>query len=345
MRFSIIIPVYNVEKYIDKCMYTVMHQTFDDYEVIVVNDETPDNSMEIVQRYVDAYPGKIQVIHQKNTRQGGARNRGVKAARGEYILFVDSDDYVALNMLETVDLYLKENVCDILIFRHVPVSEQGVLLPFIEHNAIAPGIYFPAKDTNMVLLPTGPVNKAFRREFYINTGFSFPEKLLYEDSVTRLLYAVAKTIVVTDNILYYYVQSENSSMRQDISEKMMDIITMTDIVIEEFKKRDLYADFQNPLECSLVFGVLCIFDLINFQAPHHPLQIPIADYMKSRFADYHENPYFSKTLKKAMDYLCKHKFGQYHYKILVWGRMKERILTNPVMAQLNNIRKRYLTKL
>ena len=92
MRFSIIIPVYNVEKYIGKCMDTVMHQSFDDYEVIVVNDETPDNSMAIVQQYVDAFPGKIHVIHQKNTRQGGSRNRGVREAKGEYILFVDSDD-------------------------------------------------------------------------------------------------------------------------------------------------------------------------------------------------------------------------------------------------------------
>ena len=117
MRFSIIIPVYNVEKYIRKCMDTVMNQTFRDYEVIVVNDETPDNSMKIVQEYVDAFPGMIQVIHQKNTRQGGARNNGVTKARGEYLLFVDSDDYVATTMLETVDARLKANPCDVLVLR------------------------------------------------------------------------------------------------------------------------------------------------------------------------------------------------------------------------------------
>ena len=125
MRFSIIIPVYNVEKYIGRCMDTVMHQSFDDYEVIVVDDETPDNSMDIVRKYAEEFPGKIHMIRQKNTRQGGARNRGVTMARGEYILFVDSDDYVHTDMLRIVDERLRDHPCDILVFQHRPVTEQG----------------------------------------------------------------------------------------------------------------------------------------------------------------------------------------------------------------------------
>lgn len=335
MRFSIIIPVYNVEKYIDKCLDTVMHQTYDDYEVIVVNDETPDNSMKIVQKYVDMFPGKIQVIHQKNTRQGGARNNGVTKARGEYILFVDSDDYVAGNMLEVVDEKLKENPCDILFFQYTPVSEQGEELPYVRHNAIAAGVYCPKRDKHLVLLPTGPVNKAFRREFYVGTQLQFPEKLLYEDGVTRLFYAVAESIVVCDDVLYYYVQSANSSIRGDISEKMLDILAVTDIVIQEFQSRGLYDHFREPLECALIYGVLYILDLINGEEPGHPLQEEIAAYLESRFPNYRENPQVSDTLSRALDYLVKRKFKTYHYRILVSSHIKEWMLQNPLGQRLN----------
>jgi len=340
MRFSIIIPVYNVEKYIRRCMESVMNQTFRDYEVIVVNDETPDNSMAIVQEYVNAFPGMIQVIHQKNTRQGGARNNGVSKARGEYILFVDSDDYVALNMLETVDAKLRENPCDILVFRHVPVSPEGKQLGEPEYCALPPGTYLPERDKNVVLIPTGPVNKAFRREFYVETQVWFPEKLLYEDAVTRVLYAMASSVVVCDDVLYYYVQSGNSSMRRKPSEKMLDILTMTDITLQEFRHRGIYESFRNPLDCALIYGILYILDSINSVQPDHPLQKNMADYIRNTFPDYCTNPCVDPMLRTALDYLTAHSFRKYHYRIVKLGRLKERLLQVPVVKRINQLRKR-----
>ena len=339
MRFSIIVPVYNVEKYIDKCMYSLMHQTFDDYEVIVVNDETPDNSMRIVEKYAQMFPGKIRIFHQKNTRQGGARNNGVTKARGEYILFVDSDDYVALNMLETVDIRLKTTPSDILVFQYVPVSEQGERLSEVRHNAIEPGIYHPEQDRTMLLLPTGPVNKAFRREFYVNTGVQFPEKLLYEDGVTRVFYAMAQTIEVCDDVLYYYVQSESSSMRREISGKMLDILPVTDIALQEFHKLGLYEAFREPLDCALIYGILNILDYINDMQPDHPIQKPMAAYISDRFPDYRNNPYISETLSKGLDYLVAYDFRKYHYRIRMVSKIKEQILRIPIAAKLNKLRR------
>ena len=339
MRFSIIIPVYNVEKYIRKCMDSVMNQTFRDYEVIVVNDETPDNSMAIVQEYVDAFPGQIQVIHQKNTRQGGARNNGVSKARGEYLLFVDSDDYVALNMLETVDAKLQENPCDILVFRHVPVSPEGKLLGEPEYCALEPGFYVPERDKNVVMIPTGPVNKAFRREFYVNTHVQFPEKLLYEDAVTRVFYAMASSIMVCEDVLYFYVQSTNSSIRRNISEKMLDILTVTDITLQEFRQRGLYDAFRDPLDCALIYGILYILDSINSVQPDHPMQKNMADYLRNTFPDCCTNPYVENLLQRAISYLVNYNFMKYHYRILVYSRLRERLLEIPVVSWLNQIRK------
>lgn len=339
MRFSIIVPVYNVERYIDKCMDTLTHQTFEDYEIIVVNDETPDNSMEIVRKYEETFPDKIQVIHQKNTRQGGARNNGVTKARGEYILFVDSDDYVALNMLEVVDQRLREKPCDILVFRNIPVSEEGMALQVAECPALPTGYYIPTRDIGVVLLSTGPTNKAFRREFYQTTQVQFPEKLLYEDSITRLFYAMASSLTVCDDVLYYYVQSSESTIRQKISDKMLDILTMTDLVLEQFREKELYETFKEPLNAALIYGILYILDRVNNFDWNHPLQKEMADFISSRFADYKTNPYVSDELCRALDCLTAHAFWKYHYRFLLLNRFKEWLLQCKLVAELNAWRK------
>ena len=102
-KFSIIIPVYNVEKYIGKCLDSVMNQTYHDYEVIVVNDGTKDSSMNIVNNY------DVKVINQKNQGLSAARNTGVKEAKGEYILFLDSDDSIEKDLLKELNKSLKNN--------------------------------------------------------------------------------------------------------------------------------------------------------------------------------------------------------------------------------------------
>lgn len=340
MRFSIIIPVYNVEKYIDRCLNTVMHQTFDDYEVIVVNDETPDNSMEIVQRYVDAFPEKIQVIHQKNTRQGGARNNGVSRAKGEYILFVDSDDYVALNMLETVDARLKENPCDILGFQHITVTPEEKELYEYSDGFLQPGIYHPAEDKEIVMLACNPWGKVFRRSFYTDTHFLFPEKLLYEDAVTRVLYAAASSVVLCEDRLYYYVQSANSSIRRNVSPEMLDILTVTDLVICDFQKRGLYEEFRDILDCALLYGILYIADIISRTQVNHPFLVSMADYIREHFPNYRENPFVGTTLCRALDYLTAYEFRKYYFRILVLSKLKENLLKIPVLARLNELRRR-----
>ena len=102
-KFSIIIPVYNVEKYIGKCLESVMNQTYKDYEVIVVNDGTKDNSMDIVKNY------PVKIIEQENQGLSVARNTGVKKAKGEYIIFLDSDDYIEKDLLKNINKSLDNN--------------------------------------------------------------------------------------------------------------------------------------------------------------------------------------------------------------------------------------------
>ena len=100
VKVSIIVPVYNVEKYIKKCLDSLVNQTLKDIEIIVVNDGSPDNSQKIIDKYVKEYPTKVKSYITENGGQGSARNFGIYKATGEYILYVDSDDYIELNMAE-----------------------------------------------------------------------------------------------------------------------------------------------------------------------------------------------------------------------------------------------------
>ena len=124
-KFSIIIPVYNVEKYIGKCLDSIMNQTYKDYEVIIVNDGTKDHSMEIVKDY------DVKVINQKNQGLSAARNRGVKEATGDYILFIDSDDYIEKDLLKELNKSLKNNP-DLVRFQVQEVYDNGKIMKYEE---------------------------------------------------------------------------------------------------------------------------------------------------------------------------------------------------------------------
>lgn len=339
MKYSIIVPVYNVEKYIEACMTSLINQTFRDYEIIVVDDESPDGSMDIVERFRQQDPDRIRVVHQKNTRQGGARNHGVELARGEYLIFVDGDDYVSTDMLQTVENRLQENPCDILVYSFRSVTEDHEPLWDDDEILLPPGLYRPARDRNVVLLPCGPVNKAYRRDFYVRTGFRFPEKLWYEDTVTRFLYASADSIFVTDDPLYYYVRRENSSMTQKTSEKMLDILKVSDLTCRYFREAGLYEDFREPLEISLIYSLLCVENIINTRDPANPMQSAIADYIAEQFGSYGSNPWASPELVKSLDCLTAHQFRRYHICFLQKNQMKDRLLRIPLIRRLNEFRK------
>lgn len=340
MRFSIIIPVYNVEKYIGRCMETVMGQSFRDYEVIVVDDETPDNSMKIVEEYAERYPGQIHMIHQKNTRQGGARNRGVREAKGEYILFVDSDDYVSTDMLKIADEKLRQNPCDILVFQHMSVTEDEKPLTTGSFGSLTPGVYNPKETTELVKLSCEPWRKAFLRTFYVNSGVEFPEKILYEDTVTRVLMAKADKVVLCNDILYYYVQSSNSSIRRKPSERMLDILTVCDMVIGLFQRDQLYDSFREPLQSALIGGIVYILDVINDADVNSPLQNNLIDYIMEKFPNCMENPYIDDELRWYLKTLLARNYRKYHTMVILPRRFKNWLLTRTVAGKLNQMRKR-----
>ena len=204
-KFSIIIPIYDVEKYIKKCLDSVFNQTYTNYEVIVVNDGTKDNSMEIVKNY------DVITINQKNQGLSMARNNGVKKAKGEYLLFLDSDDYLEDKTLEEIDKVLDSNP-DVVRFQIKEVGDE-------ENKSYSEE---PFNDLNGENAFKRIVNYHFvenawcyaiKREYYMDNHFEFKKGTIHEDfGLIPLVIIKAKHVTSIPYIGYNYLQRSNSIM-------------------------------------------------------------------------------------------------------------------------------------
>ena len=209
-KFSIIVPIYNVEKYLDFCLKSIKEQTFKDFEVIMVDDGSTDNSSDIAKKYVNE---QFKYYNKKNGGLSSARNYGVQHATGEYILFVDSDDYIASNTLEQLAIHIKKYPnLDIIRYELCTVDENHNLISnyqrFSFSNKSADEA-FPMllKNTFVEPAPLYSIN----RKFYLNHKFSFAEKRLHEDfGLIPLILISAKRISSIDFCGYYYVQRNGS---------------------------------------------------------------------------------------------------------------------------------------
>lgn len=173
-KFSIIIPVYNVEKYLKKCLDSVFNQTYKDYEVIVVNDGTKDNSMDIVKDY------DVKVINQKNQGLSAARNAGVKKATGEYLIFLDSDDYWEKDLLKELSKSLKNNP-DLIRFQINEVYEDGKTISYPEEsftNLSGPDAFKKIVKYHFV---ENAWSYAINKKYYLQNKFEFKPGTIHED--------------------------------------------------------------------------------------------------------------------------------------------------------------------
>jgi len=206
LKVSIIVPAYNEEKYLDRCLKTVVHQTLDEIEIILVDDGSNDGTYDICEKYQQDYPEKIVVIHKKNEGLGLARNSGIAIAKGEYIGFVDADDWVELDMYEAMYETAKKNNSDVVVcdVRKIFVSEdrEAVEVSLPDEGArIDIGKYI--KDG---LNPAYSWNKLYKREIWDKYKF---KKMVYEDL------DVVLTILSNCNIVSYIQRPFNTYYKRD----------------------------------------------------------------------------------------------------------------------------------
>ena len=235
MKISVIIPVYNSSTYLRKCLDSVVNQTLKDIEIIVINDGSTDDSKNIIEEYTVKYKNII-FIDQENKGIGKTRNIGIKKATGEYITFVDSDDYIKENMLEEYYKYAKKHNFDLVIGSYIKKINNKEII--FENNKFKTG---NVKTTPQILylIEYGPWAKLYKREMLINNNIYFDEKRKYEDMpfVSKALLKSKLIGQITEP--YYYYIIHNNSETTTMDKRVFDIL---DILkeIKDYYKREYY---------------------------------------------------------------------------------------------------------
>lgn len=206
-RISVVIPVFRTEKYLEKCILSVLCQTYADLEIILVDDGSDDSCPEMCDAFA-ASDGRVKVIHKKNGGLSSARNEGINAATGEYIAFVDSDDHIAPDMYER----LMENAydADIVICSYFSVDDDKK----IQHKGFSEKTTLTGKTALSELFKDEKIknhvwNKLFRKELF--SGVSFPEGKIYEDILTTYkLFEKSEKVVCIPQAEYYYINRKGA---------------------------------------------------------------------------------------------------------------------------------------
>lgn len=230
---SVIIPVYNVEQYLSKCLDSVVNQTYKNLEVILVDDGSTDNSGKICDEFA-LKDNRIIVIHKSNGGLSSARNEGLKFAKGQYVGFVDSDDYIEIGMYEKLlEVSLKYG-SDVVCSNYYRVTNNKIYYKKIlkGKNILAEISNNKGLEMGFDNLPFHACDKLFERSLFNN--LSFPEGQLFEDiSTISKIFMEAKKIVIYDKPLYYYNMMNLSSLtKQSFNIRKLDYFKATGNILE-----------------------------------------------------------------------------------------------------------------
>lgn len=244
-KVSLIVPIYNSQNYLVKCIKSLLNQTLKDIQIILINDGSTDNSEKIIKSFDDE---RIVYISKNNEGIGKTRNLGIDKATGEFLAFVDSDDY------------LNEHFCEYMYQKAVNDDCDLVVCDFFEDRNTLVGIKFKDfKDTNLRETPElinyinlGPCNKLYKKSLFDDKSNRFEENLKYEDApfVVKMLVSANRIGKVNDYLTYYVIHSNSETTIRD--KRMYDILEITDIIVNDLKK----VDYPNDSLVSLAVMIL-----------------------------------------------------------------------------------------
>ena len=233
---SVIVPVYNVETYLEECLDSIQNQTYTNLEVLLVNDGSTDGSQAICERYCQT-DKRFRLMNQTNQGLSAARNTGVAASRGEFIVFVDSDDMILANYLETLMHYMREDV-DIVESQFTVSNEEFLAKSFKE-----PSILFEGNSQEAVkifpkhVLNVNAVTKLYRRS--IVEAVPYIDGVIFEDVYCGIgMLKYIRKIIKIDYKGYYYRQRQASIMHRTFTPKNLDIFTVSDKLLEMYSDRE-----------------------------------------------------------------------------------------------------------
>lgn len=259
---SILVPIYGVERYIERCVVSLMEQTYSEIEYIFVDDATPDHSIDILQNVVQQYPqrsSQVRILHHKQNRGlSAARNTAIAAVTGEYLWHVDSDDYIAPNAVELLVSTAQNAKADIVIFDAIKIEEQGekrLVAEYVDKNSYLKGLL-------QHLYICAHWNKFYKATFYKGTNIQSVERVrLAEDyAVTPRVIHQAQTLTVLHEPLYYYeTRNQNSYVHNLNRTAILSHYMATDVLESYFSKvadKEQWRDVVNILKQRSIASLL-----------------------------------------------------------------------------------------
>lgn len=249
LKVSVIVPVYNVEKYLEKCLESLVTQTLSDIEIITIDDGSIDESKKIIENYIEKYPEKIRYYYKENEGLSSARNYGIPYAHGEYIAFLDSDDYIEPTMYEEMYTVAKKENSDMV--------ECDFIWEYPNKKVYDCGKIYNGKKEALEKARVVAWNKLIKREIIEKEKIEFPYGLRYEDIefFYKLLPNLNK-ISFVKKFFIHYVQRENSIVNTQ-NNKTRDIFKVLDNVIDYYNNNNLFNEYKEQLEYTYVRLLLC----------------------------------------------------------------------------------------
>lgn len=246
-KVSIIVPVYNVEKYIEKCLASLINQTLQDIEIIIVNDGSTDGSKKIIEKYLENK--KIKYLEKENGGLADARNYAIPYAKGEYIGFVDSDDYVEKTMFEKMYNKAKQEDADMV--------ECDFIWEYPKKNKIDTGKIYKGKKQAIVEARVVAWNKIIKRQILQSTKIKFPKGLRYEDVefFYKLIPNLNKISFIKEPLVHYV--QRDTSIANTQNEKTAQIFEILENVINYYIEKNIFNEYKEELEYTYIRLLLC----------------------------------------------------------------------------------------
>lgn len=303
MKLSIIVPVYNMaaDGKLEYCLNSLVNQTIGDYEIIAVDDCSTDESFSILQDYESRFPDKFHAIHSDvNKHQGGAKNIGMKLAEGEWIGFIDSDDWITPDMYERLIKRAEETGADLVGCDYCLTNEHsmkvGQLVP--NNKPEQSGVLDDEKRRSLILDGGSLVVKIFRRSMIIKNELWFPENIFYEDNALGNSYMVlAKHFEYIPEAMYYYYQHDTSTVHTISPTRCEDRMEAGRLMLDEAKRHDYFDKFYPELEYSftLLFYVNTLFTyMAGVKKIKYGFVKAMGDEMKRTFPEFEKNAYYQE---------------------------------------------------
>lgn len=303
MKLSVIVPVYNMagDGKLNFCLDSLINQTISDYEIIAVNDASTDGSLDILRDYEKRYPDKMRVLtYEKNKRQGGAKNEGLHAAKGEWIGFIDSDDWVTPDYYEKLLNRAYETGADLVGCDYSLVESHTMAVgKVVQNNAPEQTGVLDREKHKLLIMRTGSmVVKIYRHDVIEENQLEFPEGIFYEDNCAGPLWSLYfRHFERVEEPLYYYYQHQVSTVHRITEDKCRDRMRAMEILYQECEKRGFLQSYHAELEYRFteLYYVNTLFSYLSgVKRPSVKFIRELRKGVEKRFPQFKNNMYYLK---------------------------------------------------